>query len=232
MTWLDDLTGAACKTFLASSDAAFAAEQRGVSHHIQQQTRLGLLKAENGVPDFGPPDFRKWLGRQLKRDVFLIPLTNAANDIRGFQIRAVARDVKVYEDYLLKGEPCLIGLGEAWPHILRMGEVVLVEGFFDRVPVIPSAPNTIGTLTAGLSPVVAKLLKRLQLKTVHFLWDKDDAGARARTEALRMHKELPFRDITLPAVPYKERWVKDPGELWEVWGDEQIGVYLRHVLEY
>lgn len=231
MTWLEDLT-------------QFAHEQmndrpmetlwgRGVSEGQIENYRLGYL--DRYLPDADyPPGFLEWWEKQPRDDVFVFPLTNTLGQVRGLQLRHVDSARKGYTDYLsTKEEPVYFGLSQAMPGIWESGIVCLVEGAFDLFPIQRHLPFTVSTLHAGLPTPLWRVFRRLVRKII-LAYDMDAGGWDAVRQITQKYRE--YVDVTalrLPSVAYKSkgRSVKDPGELWEVWGDDKLGVFLRKQLD-
>ena len=207
---------------------------RGVTDEQIDTFRIGYLN--RNLPELaGADDFLRWShqGQRLD-DVFVFPLTNPLNTVCGFQFRHVQRDRKGYLDYIpYKEEPVLFGLGQAAPHVWATDSVWLVEGVFDLLPLQRHVPNIVATLTAKVPASLMPFLRRL-VRRVWVGYDSDAAGQSAARQFTReFGREFDIRSVYYPKVPGLDgvsRTVKDPGELWEAWGDEQVGSFLQTVL--
>jgi len=219
MTWMDDLVAyAASKVDERVRDALLG---RGVSDSQAAAYGIGHLCDE--LPDDVPDEFRAWAKGKIG-DVLLFPLTNSLGDIRGFQVRSVERGKSGYSDYMPdKREPCLFGLCQATKAMWETRSVFLVEGAFDLFPIQRAFPAVVATLTARAEPAFARLLKRL-VDRVWVGYDMDAAGRRGCSGFARDHG----RDLEVYIVSYPEpNKVKDPGDLWEAWGDSRLIPYVR-----
>jgi DNA primase len=204
---------------------------RGVSPEQITEFNLGFL---NGVlPDGLPVEFRKWAhdGNKLK-DSYVIPLTNPLGVVSGFQFRSVDKSNKGYLDYfLIRDEPVLFGLGQAIPHMWSSGSVCVVEGAFDLFPVQRVVPFAISTITAKITDILLRWLFRLVHK-VYLFYDADSTGRSVCREFVREHQSY-FEHLHVMEYPRgvtlsNGKLIKDPNDLWEAWGDDLLGPYLRN----
>jgi hypothetical protein len=204
---------------------------RGVTDEQITLFRLGYLNRDLPGLDY-PKDFLEWAdnGKTLD-DVFVLPLTTALGQIKGLQFRHVERSRAGYRDFIpYDDEPIYFGLGQAMPHIWGTDEVFLVEGGFDLFPVQRVYPQVVATLTARLTGQFARLLYRV-VTTIWFCYDWDNAGRNGveRFERSSYGRHFKHYVIQRPgeAPQGAKGRVKDPSELWEAWGDERFGVFLR-----
>lgn len=190
------------------------------------QFKLGCLN--NDLPDFLPANFAKWASTRVN-DVFVLPLTNTRGEFRGLQFRSVDRGTSGYTDYFLdRKEPCLFGLGQAMAEIWRTRSIFLVEGAFDLFPVQRAFPACVATLTAFTTPQTTRMFRRI-LDTVWVGFDMDQAG-RDGAEGFykRYRSDFQVYIVTYPEVSGKFK--KDPAELWEAWGDDQMIPYIQRTI--
>ena len=231
MTWVDDLVG------FAQSNLTDAARDelhsRGVSDEQIELFKIGYL--DRKLPNLpGADDFLRWAhqGQRLD-DVFVLPLTTVLGVVQGFQFRHVDRARKGYLDYIpYKEEPVLFGLGQAAPHIWAKEEVWLVEGAFDLFPLQRHVPYIAATLTARVPESLIPSLRRL-VRRVWVGYDADAAGQSAMRQFSReFGRDFDVRSVYYPKVHATgtTRPIKDPGELWEAWGDDQLGSFVQTVL--
>ena len=105
----------------------------------------------------------------------------------------------------------------------------LVEGGFDLFPVQRVFPGVIATLTAKVERNLLRVLRRLVTR----IWIGYDADNTGRREIARFEKdyghEFEVRGIHYPRVPMTgtDKLTKDPGDLWETWGDVPFQEFLR-----
>lgn len=193
---------------------------RGVSE--SQVLEYGLRVLYPGcfeVPAGAPLPFRKSY-KKLQGDSYLVfPLTDIVGRIFGFQFRSPT--TKEYITCLLDGySPELFGYYQA----IRKcnSSLVLVEGVFDLFPVARFGAPVVATLTAGVSPVVARSVARL-FDHVWLLFDDDKTGKRASVqgaEVLRSH------GLKVTLVNQKPGY-KDTGDLWVAFGDIGVSSHLK-----
>lgn len=231
MTWMGDLV-VACAADLPDRvrEALWA---RGVTD--EQITLFGLGHLNQKLPpgDY-PASFTQWcaIGDRLD-DVILLPLTNALGDVRGIQLRHVARERGGYMDFIeVNDEAILFGLGQAAPHLWTGQSAFLVEGAFDLFPVQRAFPGTVSTLTARVTDPFLRLLRRLVTR-VWLGYDMDPPGRRA---CERYQKQLSSEfDARVVQYPRQKmlgtgKPIKDPGDLWETWGDARFGDFIRDLV--
>jgi len=223
MSWMDDLVAYA----VPRVDARVRDELlgRGVSDAQMAQYRIGHL--DKDLPEGVPDEFRVWAEGKIS-DVLLLPLTNVYGDIRGFQVRGVERDKSGYSDYLPdKDEACLFGLGQAARAMWDTRSAFIVEGAFDLFPIQRAFTPVVATLTARTSPMFARLLKRLVAR-VWVGYDMDAAGRRGCSTFLRDHgSDLEVYIVSYPVLGS----AKDPGDLWEAWGDSRFIPYIQGLVK-
>ena len=228
MTWVDGLV--AFSKGQLDDKAREALWSRGVTDEQIEAYNLGYLNQQ--LPDLSFPEaFRKWsLGGSKLDDVFVLPLTNTLGDIKGLQFRHVDRARKGYMDYFLdKSEAVLFGLAQAMPYVWETGEVYLVEGGFDLFPIQRIFPGTIATLTARVSEPLVRVLRRFCSK-IWLGYDMDATGRRASAKFRKEHCEFKVYIVEYPLVPHGTGQTKDPGELWEEWGDVRLQAHIRSIL--
>jgi DNA primase len=202
---------------------------RGVSNEQIERFQIGYLNKD--LPEGLSEGFVEWSSRGSKlADVFVLPLTTATGTIAGIQFRAVDRARKGYMDYLVDHtQAVLFGLAQAMPAVWETETVWLVEGGFDLFPIQRVFPNTVSTLTARVPETFLRLMRRL-VKRVNLVYDRDATGRRGSENFIRFHGEEFERvnDFLLPPVRNaKNELVKDPNELWEVWGDKKFESHFR-----
>lgn len=195
---------------------------RGMSDLQIDLYRVGYSQDPLPLPGLGHVD-----------DCWVFPLTNTLGQIRGVQVRPVVRSRKLYVDYLAPGsdaEPALFGLGEAMAHCWDLGYCCLVEGVFDLPPIQRAAPATVATVKAGLTPGLARVLRRMGV-TVYLGWDNDPAGLKARSDCRKNHPDLTTKSIQYPKLALPDgKFTKDPGDLWELWGTKRMTEFVAQAI--
>jgi len=207
---------------------------RGVSDEQIGLYRLGYI--DQKLPELEDKGLlrEKYQGTHWLRDSFFLPLTNTLGQVKGFQLRHVEQDQKGYSHFSpYEDEPVLFGLAQAVPHIWGRWSVALVEGAFDLFPIQRAWPNVVATLTSRLTSQVARTLRRF-VDELWLMYDMDKAGRDAVDRVYKQHGQGfgKIHDVRFPrplAADGKVR-VKDPSELWEVWGDTRLRDFLQRQL--
>lgn len=229
MTWADELAAfAASRLGPRERDELYG---RGVSDEQMELFQIGYLNGRL-PPLSGAEDFLEWAlhGDKLV-DVFVFPMTTPSGVIGGFQFRYVDREKKGYTDFfVVHDEPCFFGLAQAMPHIWETGGVWLVEGVFDLLPLQRHIGAIFPTMTAKVTAPVGRFLRRF-VRRVWVGYDMDGRGRKAASEVVREYG----RQIEVVVVSYpklhklgSQDYIKDPGDLWEIWGDAKLGEFLRN----
>lgn len=197
---------------------------RGVSSEQMSLFRIGRLNQE--LPEGVSEHFLRWSKDKLD-DVYVFPLTNTLGAIKGLQLRHIDRGIPGYQDYFLdKSEACLFGLGQAIKSMWETRTVCLVEGCFDLFPIQRANPATVATLTAWCAPPLVRVMRRT-VDTCFLGYDNDAPGAKGCHEFQeRYGDDFQVYVLRYPNVHGKK--IKDPGDLWEAWGDAQMTPYLQN----
>jgi len=231
--WLDDLISAANEGLTGDRELE-ALWSRGCSDEQISGYQVGYLTGlPQGIPY--PDEFLAWARSDNKLDdVFTFPLTNCLGQVKGVQFRHVDRKAKGYTDYLTaKDEPVFFGFAQAMPAMWATQKICLVEGAFDLFPIQRVFPFTVPTMTSNVSSTFFRFLKR-NVREVWFGYDMDSAGRKGAFDFAKKHGR-DFSKVKIPQFPQVKfldgRRAKDPSDLWEVMGDERVGVYLRAAFE-
>lgn len=226
--WLDDFV-AFTQDCLGGRERE-ALYTRGVTDEQIDLYQLGYIDAHLPEGKY-PQDFLEWWTNhnwQLD-DCFVLPLTTTLGHTLGIQVRHVDRARKGYLDYYASDEEAaLFGLGQAMPAVWETGDIWLVEGGFDVFPLQRHLSNVTATLHAGIGNDFWRVLKRVASR-VYLAYDSDGAGRKASYDIVRGDhaKDFDFKIVKFPNVPYKGgKMTTDPSELWDVWGDKRLGVFL------
>lgn len=231
MVWADDLVAYAARQVTDREREVLYG--RGVTDEQIALYKIGHVNRR--LPDLtGADDFLKWAHGVKLDDMFVLPLTTAYGAVKGFQFRHVERERKGYTDYFTtQDEPCLFGLAQAMPHVWETGGVLLVEGAFDLFPLQRHVPAVFATMTAKVTEPVLRLLRRL-VRHVWLGYDMDKTGRKAGYEFLREHgSEFETTLISYPKI-FKvgsKELIKDPGDLWEAWGDPQVREFILSIVK-
>jgi DNA primase len=225
MSWLDDLID-----FSASQLGEREVEElmrRGVTPEQAQLYRIGHLNEV--LPDWAPGIFTYWAKDRLD-DVYVLPLTTTLGEVRGLQLRHIDRAKPGYQDFFLdQREACFFGLGQAAAEMWRTESVYLVEGAFDLFPIQRAYPAVVATLTAYVNPLMVRTLKRM-VKTVWIGYDNDKPGRKGVND-FKSHHGNEFQVYVVDYPQIQGRRVKDPADLWEAWGDQQLIPYIRSAMQ-
>jgi DNA primase len=210
---------------------------RGVSDSQIGLYRLGYIGNDLPSGPAYPDDFMSWWVRHKERvcESFVFPLTNWLGETRGIQLRPVSRDRKNYMDFFLdRAEPVMFGLREAAQAVWESGEVVIVEGTFDLLPLQRQVPNVISTLTAKVTSQLARSLARFVGKA-HLFYDDDKGGRDGTENFVKFYGASIDTNVWVyptGVVLADGKRVKDPGDLWEAWGDEKLASYVKTQMRY
>lgn len=199
---------------------------RGVSDEQIEAFGIGYIGQE--LPGILLPEpFVKWASDKLD-DCFVLPITNAIGEIRGLQFRHVERGRSGYMDFLPEQEEAVgFGLAQAMESVWKSEEVVLVEGGFDLLPIQRVKPAVVATLTARVTEPFVRLLRRL-VRRVWIGYDNDSTGNRAYQRFLNQHgRDFDIRRLLYPKSLFGGKAAKDPGDLWEAWGDTRLKQFLQ-----
>jgi DNA primase len=229
MRWLEVLTQYA-QSRLGDRERE-ALYTRGVNDEQINLFRLGYLDQDLPQLDDGGLFTEKYRGTHWLHDSFVLPLTNTLGQVKGLQLRHVDVSQKGYSHFSpYEDEPVLFGLAQAVPHAWESRAIYLVEGGFDLFPIQRVCPNIIATLTNRLTDQVARTLRRF-VDELWLAYDMDPKGREAVARVYKQHGQNfeKIHDIRFPRLPTldgKAR-VKDPAELWEVWGDTRFREFLQ-----
>lgn len=225
-SWAQNLTDFAVAQLGEQAQEALLA--RGVSKEQMDLYQIGYL--DQDLPEDLPEHFVRWAkGGSKLDDVFVLPLTTALGEVRGFQFRHVERERSGYMDYFMdRREACLFGLKQAMESMWDCQSVYLVEGAFDLFPIQRATPNVIATLTAHTNALTIRLLRRVVTK-VWVGYDMDAPGRRGCEMFEKKHgSDFEVYTVAYPSVDGET--IKDPGELWEAWGDSQMVPFIRSTM--
>jgi len=202
---------------------------RGVSD--EQIEAFGIGYVDRDLPEILLPEaFVRWASDKLD-DCFVLPITNAIGEIRGLQFRHVERGRSGYMDFLPEQEEAVgFGLAQAMRSVWTTGEILLVEGSFDLLPVQRAMPFVVATLTARVTEPFVRLLRRL-VRRVWIGYDNDSTGNKAYQRFLSQHnQDFDIRRLLYPKRIFGGKSVKDPGDLWEAWGDARLKQFLQSAM--
>jgi DNA primase len=229
MSWVNELVALAHE---AVDEERLTLWGRGVSDLQIEEFQVGYLEE---VPESLSEDseFLAWVRRKGLCKALVFPLTNPLGEVKGFQFRVVRQGKSVYSDYFLsEEEPVYFGLAQAIPSIWETRRIFLVEGCFDLFPIQRVLPYTIATLKAGVSESLVPLLRRL-VDQVWMGYDNDIVGRKHAYGFAKEHgQEFDVQVVRYPEVRLADgKKAKDPGNLWEAWGDDGLRDFLRRTMQ-
>jgi hypothetical protein len=226
MTWIQDLVEVAAQQVTPRELEALWG--RGVSNDQVALYKIGYLNRE--LPSGLPDHFVRWaLSGDKLDDTFVLPLTTTLGEIRGLQLRHTDKDRPGYSDYFLdRREACLFGLSQAVSAMWTSRSAYLVEGAFDLFPIQRATPNVVATLTANTNPQTVRVLRRI-VDRVWLGYDMDAPGRRGCEDFGRENGGI-FQVYTVAYPRVNGQFMKDPGALWEAWGDSRLIPFIQSVL--
>jgi DNA primase len=205
----------------------------------EQMTLFQIGHLDGLLPEGNyPQSFLRWCGVEGRLDdVYILPLTNVLGHVRGLQFRHVERagtfGKSPYLDFIeINDEAIFFGLGQAAETMWSEQRVWLVEGAFDLFPIQRVFPGTVSTLTARVTDPLLRLLRRLVTR-VWLGYDMDLPGRRA-CEKYKKQLDAEF-DVRIVNYPKEKmvssgKVVKDPGDLWETWGDARFQKFVKSLV--
>lgn len=202
---------------------------RGVD--TDQINRFGLGYMKGDLPSFGD-SFDLWAsGVGLSGGVYTFPLTDILGRVRGVQFRFEDTRRYRYLDYFEddEGYPVLFGLSQAISTVWVSETITVVEGVFDLFPLERLyGRGIVATLTAGVRSNFRRFLSRFCNRVV-VAYDNDAAGDRAYNEIKQGAVFYEVERLVCPKIRKQgvsDKYTKDFGDLWELWGDEKLKSYL------
>lgn len=208
MSWLDDLVGKTHARLMEMPETeaprAYLAG-RGVGPDLLAKFQIGW--SGDVIIGTCSQEFALWANKYwLNRLVF--PITSLTPGCAGLVTRPlpVEGEKRRYEVFaMMKTEvyPVAFGLREALPAIWERKQVVITEGIFDALALMPHVPHVIAILMARPPETLKKFFERYVREVVSML-DMDEAG-RKSTDILEARLRGKVR---VTALHYGE---KDPG---------------------
>lgn len=179
-----------------------------------------------GVPEGQSTDYKRfmdecWRGRKLENKI-IFPIRDKLGKTVGLIGRSVdTKDFKIFVTEEAKFTGFFYGLPQALPHIYKERVAYFVEGSFDMYAVRKVFPNTVSTLTSGMSENQYNLIKRYCDKII-VIFDSDKPGDRGAKEAME------YEGVGKVTLGYK-----DPAKGLEVLGESKFKDHiLRSLHQY
>ena len=140
------------------------------------------------IPEDSDPEREYFLkstrnGHKIEGKI-IFPYQDALGRIIGFLGRSVeAKEYKVFVTEEAKFTGFFFGLFQALPYIYEQNRAYIVEGPFDQMALAKVLPNTVASLTAGLSDAQYDFL-RFYCDEIITVFDSDKTGRYATEKAL------------------------------------------------
>jgi DNA primase len=173
-------------------------QSRNVSEDDVRQYKIGYSKLI-GVPEDNSPDRERFMdecyrGRKIEKKI-IFPFRDEMGRTVGLIGRAVdTKEFKIFATEKAKHDGFFFGLYEALPHIYEENRAFVVEGPFDYFAFSKVFPNTVGTMTAGISEAQYDYLN-LFCDYIITVFDSDAAGQRGTDRIAEEHKKIYSMDL-------------------------------------
>jgi DNA primase len=170
------------------------------------------------VPEDPSPDRIDFMdecrkGRKLE-DKLIFPFKDISGSVVGLVGRSIdTKEFKVFVTSEAKFKGFFFGLQQALPHIYRTQRVFIVEGCFDQLAFSKVFPNTVATLTAGLSDAQYDLLMLYTGNGKIFtVFDSDKTGIYGRKKAVKFRENIIGVDFQIgDSLGFKDpaKWLEE-----------------------
>jgi DNA primase len=136
------------------------------------------------------------------RNRIVFPIKDLSGRILGFGGRVMGEELPKYvntsETPVYRKGDFLFGMDVAAPYIREEGQVILVEGYLDVIPLHQAGiRNVVGVLGTALTPEQARRIKRLTTKSI-LIFDSDKAGKKAALRSGMIFLEEGFTCLVVP----------------------------------
>jgi len=136
------------------------------------------------------------------RNRIVFPIKDLSGRILGFGGRVLGEELPKYvntsETPVYRKGDFLFGMDVAAPYIREEGQVILVEGYLDVIPLHQAGiRNVVGVLGTALTPEQARRIKRLTTKSI-LIFDSDKAGKKAALRSGMIFLEEGFTCLVVP----------------------------------
>jgi len=168
------------------------------------------------VPQEDSPDRTRFLQESFKGRVYenrlIFPIMDASGRAIGITGRTI--DKKGFKNFVLdeaKFTGYFFGLDLALPYIYSENKVYVVEGYTDVIAMRKVFPNTVATITSGISETQYNYL-RLYCDNIITMFDYDKAGFHGTDKAEKMFpniKRASLGNYEDPAKCYEHLSLKD-----------------------
>jgi DNA primase len=225
MTFLDHLVSSLHRSIHRHPDVLKYLHSRGVTAENIEEYNVGYSTVIS-VADDGSEDRKRFMeethnGRYLEGFI-VFPITDALGRNVGLICRSAKE--KFYKKFICdeaKFTGFFFNFGKALPHIYKTGTAFIFEGSFDCVPFANYYPNSLASLTAGISDTQYELLN-YYCKKIITVFDVDSAGIEQTNRAGEKWKNI---------YPMKIGAYKDPGVCREQLSDIEYERFIRRTVE-
>jgi len=194
-------------------------QSRYVSNEDIKNYRIGCSKVVS-VPEDTHAERNRFLiessrGRKFDSKIIL-PICDPMNRVLGIAGRAI--QTKEFKNFITdegKFVGFFFGLYQALPYIYKENKAYVVEGYFDCMAMSKVFPNTVASMTAGLSTEQHTLLKMF-CDSIVTVFDSDDAGRTATEEAKEADSSIQSFEVGY----------KDPAICLETLGLQKFKKYI------
>lgn len=171
-------------------------------------------------------------GHRLK-DLLMTPLYSPASKLIGVEGRSIDGNKTIMRVLSFESKWCPIWIGLGKAEMLRIWngyDVWIVEGVFDLTTLRAIMPHVVvlGSLRANLTKKHLEFLSRFVKGTIYVAYDNDETGQKAmyghfdpngRRQQGVIEK---INKLRLNAVPVRYKGGKDPNEIWQQGGYDQV----------
>jgi DNA primase len=180
-------------------------------------------------------DFVKRFGEYGHRlnDLLLTPLYSPSSKLVGVEGRSIDGNKTIMRVLSFESKWCPIWIGLGKAEMLRIWngyDVWIVEGIFDLTTLRAIMPHVVvlGSLRANLTKKHLEFLSRFVKGTIYVAYDNDETGQKAmyghfdpngRRQQGIIEK---INKLRLNAVPVRYKGGKDPNEIWQQGGYDQV----------
>lgn len=190
--------------------------------HVNNMAALGLIRMSKKNPG-------RFYDNFVNRIMF--PIINERGEIIGFGGRSIDGSEPKYlnsrESLVFKKKSTLYGINVAKSHILKLDNVILVEGYMDTIACHKMGiQNVVGTLGTAITDEHAKEIKKYT-NNVTLALDNDEAGLKATK--LAIYTLLKF-DIKLTILTIRE--TKDLDEYFTLYGKDRFDILYNNRLSW
>ena len=180
-------------------------------------------------------DFSRRFGEYGKKleDLLMTPLYSPAGKVIGVEGRSIDGSKTIMRVLSFESKWCPIWLGLGKREMIRIWngyDVWIVEGIFDLTTLRAVMPHVVvlGSLRANLTKKHLDFLSRFAKGSIYIAYDNDETGQKAmygffdpngRRQQGVVEK---INKLRLNAIPVRYKGGKDPNEIWQQGGYDQV----------